>query len=119
MPKLVKRYARSRLYDTEAARDVTVADLRECQRSASHSWSSTLKPDKMRPGFYWPRLAASRSVASRSGPSEWALTGAELHLVVPMLPGRNSTRTSDNPKRAALVPIPTCLVPSALGRRSQ
>jgi len=27
MPKLVKRYARSRLYDTQAARYVTVADL--------------------------------------------------------------------------------------------
>jgi polyhydroxyalkanoate synthesis regulator protein len=27
MPKLVKRYARSRLYDTEAACYVTVADL--------------------------------------------------------------------------------------------
>ena len=27
MPKLVKRYARSRLYDTEALRYVTVADL--------------------------------------------------------------------------------------------
>jgi polyhydroxyalkanoate synthesis regulator protein len=29
MPKLVKRYARSRLYDTEAARYVTLADLQE------------------------------------------------------------------------------------------
>jgi polyhydroxyalkanoate synthesis regulator protein len=27
MPKLIKRYARSRLYDTEAARYVTLADL--------------------------------------------------------------------------------------------
>lgn len=27
MPKLVKRYARCRLYDTEAARYVTLADL--------------------------------------------------------------------------------------------
>ena len=27
MPKLVKRYAQSRLYDTQAARYVTVADL--------------------------------------------------------------------------------------------
>jgi polyhydroxyalkanoate synthesis regulator protein len=31
MPKLVKRYARSRLYDTEAACYVTVADLKEWQ----------------------------------------------------------------------------------------
>jgi len=29
MPKLIKRYARSRLYDAEAARYVTLADLRE------------------------------------------------------------------------------------------
>lgn len=29
MPKLIKRYARSRLYDTQAARYVTLADLRE------------------------------------------------------------------------------------------
>jgi polyhydroxyalkanoate synthesis repressor PhaR len=28
MPRLVKRYGRSRLYDTQAARYVTVADLR-------------------------------------------------------------------------------------------
>jgi hypothetical protein len=31
MPKLIKRYAQSRLYDTEAARYVTIADLREWQ----------------------------------------------------------------------------------------
>jgi polyhydroxyalkanoate synthesis repressor PhaR len=31
MPKLVKRYGRARLYDTETARYVTVADLREWQ----------------------------------------------------------------------------------------
>ena len=31
MPKLIKRYARSRLYDTEAARYVTLADLRAWQ----------------------------------------------------------------------------------------
>ena len=29
MPKLVKRYARSRLYDTETARYVTLADLQQ------------------------------------------------------------------------------------------
>jgi polyhydroxyalkanoate synthesis repressor PhaR len=29
MARLVKRYARSRLYDTEAARYVTISDLRE------------------------------------------------------------------------------------------
>ena len=28
MPRLIKRYARSRLYDTEAGRYVTVEDLR-------------------------------------------------------------------------------------------
>jgi polyhydroxyalkanoate synthesis regulator protein len=31
MPKVVKRYARSRLYDTDAARYVTLADLKEWQ----------------------------------------------------------------------------------------
>jgi len=31
MPKLVKRYGRARLYDTQAACYVTVADLREWQ----------------------------------------------------------------------------------------
>jgi polyhydroxyalkanoate synthesis regulator protein len=31
MPKLIKRYARSRLYDTEAARYVTLADLQDWQ----------------------------------------------------------------------------------------
>jgi PHB/PHA accumulation regulator DNA-binding domain len=31
MAKLVKRYARSRLYDTQAARYVTLADLQEWQ----------------------------------------------------------------------------------------
>lgn len=31
MPKLIKRYAQSRLYDTETARYVTMADLREWQ----------------------------------------------------------------------------------------
>jgi polyhydroxyalkanoate synthesis regulator protein len=31
MPKLIKRYARTRLYDTEAARYVTVAQLRDWQ----------------------------------------------------------------------------------------
>lgn len=31
MPKLVKRYARSRLYDTDTARYVTLADLKEWQ----------------------------------------------------------------------------------------
>jgi polyhydroxyalkanoate synthesis regulator protein len=31
MPRLVKRYARSRLYDTEAARYVTLADLKGWQ----------------------------------------------------------------------------------------
>jgi polyhydroxyalkanoate synthesis regulator protein len=29
MPKLVKRYARSRLYDADAARYVTLADLKD------------------------------------------------------------------------------------------
>jgi hypothetical protein len=29
MPKLIKRYAQSRLYDTQAARYVTISDLRE------------------------------------------------------------------------------------------
>ena len=33
MSKLVKRYARSRLYDTQAARYVTVADLRSWMSS--------------------------------------------------------------------------------------
>ncbi|MBR0937099.1 polyhydroxyalkanoate synthesis regulator DNA-binding domain-containing protein [Bradyrhizobium jicamae] len=31
MPRLIKRYARSRLYDTQAARYVTLADLQEWQ----------------------------------------------------------------------------------------
>jgi polyhydroxyalkanoate synthesis regulator protein len=31
MAKLIKRYARSRLYDTQAARYVTLADLQEWQ----------------------------------------------------------------------------------------
>ena len=31
MPKLIKRYARSRLYDAEAARYVTIADLKQWQ----------------------------------------------------------------------------------------
>jgi polyhydroxyalkanoate synthesis regulator protein len=31
MPKLVKRYARSRLYDADAARYVTLADLKDWQ----------------------------------------------------------------------------------------
>jgi polyhydroxyalkanoate synthesis repressor PhaR len=31
MTKLIKRYAQSRLYDTEAARYVTLSDLREWQ----------------------------------------------------------------------------------------
>jgi polyhydroxyalkanoate synthesis regulator protein len=31
MPKLIKRYAQSRLYDTQAARYVTISDLREWQ----------------------------------------------------------------------------------------
>ena len=31
MPKLIKRYAQSRLYDTQAARYVTMTDLREWQ----------------------------------------------------------------------------------------
>jgi polyhydroxyalkanoate synthesis repressor PhaR len=33
MSKLIKRYARSRFYDTEAARYVTLADLKEWQAS--------------------------------------------------------------------------------------
>jgi polyhydroxyalkanoate synthesis regulator protein len=32
MPKLVKRYAHSRLYDTKAIRYVTLADLQEWQK---------------------------------------------------------------------------------------
>jgi len=39
MPKLVKRYARNRLYDAEAARYVTLADLKEWQ---AHGLSFTV-----------------------------------------------------------------------------
>jgi polyhydroxyalkanoate synthesis regulator protein len=46
MPRLVKRYARSRLYDTEAVRYVTLADLKEWPARGQHLPLSTPKQAK-------------------------------------------------------------------------